>query len=107
MINIGKKLIHIRKINNISANKLAISIGVDPSTINKIEKGTAKPSIDLLIKICKFFSITLSEFFNDGTNSEPVILNPHLKELLCSAKNLTPSQLEALKTFIDSLKEGR
>lgn len=55
MIDIGKKLIHIRKNNNISANKLALSIGVDPSTINKIEKGTAKPSIDLLINICDFF----------------------------------------------------
>ncbi|MBR9648696.1 helix-turn-helix domain-containing protein [Clostridium tyrobutyricum] len=104
MINIGKKLIHIRKINNISANKLAISIGVDPSTINKIEKGTAKPSIDLLIKICKFFSITLSEFFNDGTNSEPAILNPQLKELLHNAKDLTPEQLELLSKFIKSIK---
>lgn len=104
MINIGKKLIQIRKINNISANKLAISIGVDPSTINKIEKGTAKPSIDLLIKICEFFSITLSEFFNNGNNSEPVILNPQLKELLDNAKDLTPEQLELLSKFIKSIK---
>ncbi|MFL0198421.1 helix-turn-helix domain-containing protein [Clostridium sp. WILCCON 0269] len=102
MIDIGKKLVHIRKINNISANKLALSIGVDPSTINKIEKGTAKPSIDLLIKICEFFSITLSEFFND--DSEHVVLTSELKELLNSAKDLTPGQLELLSKFIQSLK---
>lgn len=102
MIDIGKKLIHIRKSNNISANKLALSIGVDPSTINKIEKGTAKPSIDLLIKICEFFSITLSEFFND--NLERVTLTPELKDLLNSAKDLTPEQLELLSKFIQSLK---
>lgn len=35
MINIGKRLIELRKLNNISANKLSITIGVDPSTINK------------------------------------------------------------------------
>ncbi|WP_373845344.1 helix-turn-helix domain-containing protein [Clostridium sp.] len=102
MIDIGKKLIHIRKKNNISANKLALSIGVDPSTINKIEKGTAKPSIDLLINICDFFSITLSEFFNDNSTSE--FLTPELKNLLNSAKDLTPGQLELLSKFIQSLK---
>ncbi|WP_123053110.1 helix-turn-helix transcriptional regulator [Clostridium sp. JN-1] len=104
MINIGKRLIKIRKLNDISANKLAISIGVDPSTINKIEKGTAKPSIDLLIKVCNHFKITLSEFFNDDNNSEPVILNQQLKELLNSAKDLTPEQLELLSKFIKSIK---
>ncbi|EDK35317.1 helix-turn-helix domain-containing protein [Clostridium kluyveri] len=104
MIDIGNRVIKLRKLHKISQNKLAISLNVAAATINKIEKGTAKPSIDLLIKICEFFSITLSEFFNNGNNSEPVILNPQLKELLDNAKDLTPEQLELLSKFIKSIK---
>lgn len=106
MINIGKRIIELRKLHKISQNKLAISLNVAAATINKIEKGTAKPSIDLLVKICEFFSITLSEFFNDD-NSEHIVLTSELKELLNSAKDLTPSQLEAIQSIIKAIKEGR
>lgn len=105
MIDIGNRVIELRKLHKISQNKLAISLNVAAATINKIEKNTAKPSIDLLIKICEFFSITLSEFFND--NSEHIVLTSELKELLNSAKDLTPSQLEALKMTAKAFKEGR
>jgi len=56
-----------------------------------------------LFKLCEIFNITISQFFNDD-NLDHVILTSELKELLNSAKDLTPEQLELLSKFIQSLK---
>jgi transcriptional regulator with XRE-family HTH domain len=97
MFDIGSRIIALRNLHNISANKLSKEINVDPSTINKIEKGTAKPSIDLLFKICSYFNVTLAEFFDNKTTELP----PDLLQLLETAKKLTP---EERKKFTDLLQ---
>lgn len=94
MFDIGSRIIYLRKLHNLSANKLAKELKIDPSTINKVEKGTAKPSIDLLFNICGYFGITLSEFFSDTQEQEP--LPPDIRRLLGLAHRLTPRQREIL-----------
>jgi transcriptional regulator with XRE-family HTH domain len=103
MDKIGNRIRELRKLNNISANKLAISLGIDPSNISKIENGVSKPSLDLLMKICDYFKISMSDFFSDGVNTE--ILSDEIKELLYNSKSLTPKQLEAINSLIRAFKE--
>lgn len=102
MFDIGKRLIELRNQQDISANKLSKLLSVDPSTLNKIEKGTAKPSIDLLFRICGYFSITLSDFFNDGSNA--VALPDDVKELVEAVKELDGKQIKKLTEFIKVMK---
>jgi transcriptional regulator with XRE-family HTH domain len=102
-IDIGLRFKKIRTSNGLSANKLANSLGIDPSTLTKIEKGSSLPSIKLLISFCDYFNINLSDFFDDGIASDTVI-TPELKELLDNAKDLTPEQLKQLTEFLKSMK---
>lgn len=99
---VGNRIKELRELYNISANKLAISLGIDPSNISKIENGASKPSLDLLMKICDYFKISMSDFFSDGINTE--ILSDGAKELLYNSKNLTPEQLDSINRLIKAFK---
>lgn len=100
-MNIGEKLRQIRQIHGISARKLAEEVEVDPSTISKIENGQALPSIELLLKICKYFKISPAEFF-DNVSAE---ITPEVQELILLAKKLTKEDLRLLKQLAKRLSE--
>ncbi|WP_373845452.1 helix-turn-helix domain-containing protein [Clostridium sp.] len=104
MFNIGNRIKELRKINNITSTELSNKIGISQGQLSRLENNVNTAQFDTIMKICEIFSITLSEFFNDGSNSELAILNPQLKELLHNAKDLTPEQLELLSKFIKSIK---
>ena len=99
MFDIGSRIVNLRKLHNISANKLSKELNVDPSTINKIEKGTAKPSIDLLFNICSYFEINLSEFFADGQAPE---LPPEVRRVCGKIQQLPPERLKILESVLDT-----
>lgn len=98
---IAKRITELRLSKSISSRKLSLDLGLSNSYITQIENGNKLPSLDNLFKICNYFGISIGEFFNLPSAS------PEIRSLVDTAKDLTPSQLEALKTFIDSLKEGR
>lgn len=102
MINIGERFISIRKLHNTSANQLSKALDIDPSTISKIENGSAMPSVQLLQKFCEHFNISMADFFNDGTPSS--LISNDLRQLLDHARDLTPEQLAKLTQFIKSIK---
>ncbi|WP_368490740.1 helix-turn-helix domain-containing protein [Clostridium sp. BJN0013] len=103
MFNIGNRIRELRKFNNITTTELSNKIGISQAQLSRIENNVNTAQFDTIMKICEVFSITLSEFFNDD-NSDPIVLTSELKELLNSAKDLTPEQLELLSKFIQSLK---
>lgn len=103
MNTIGNRIKELRELNNISANKLATFLEIDPSTISKVENGVSKPSLDLLVKICEYFQISMSDFFDDGINT--TTLPNEIKELLYNSKNLTSEQLEAVNNLIKAFKK--
>ncbi|MDO6353974.1 helix-turn-helix domain-containing protein [Caloramator sp. CAR-1] len=102
-MNIGEKLRNLRLKYNYSTLKLARAAGVAQSYISDIEAGKSNPTIDKLSKILSVYGISLSEFFAED---EPQ-LSPELKQLLDTAKNLTPEQLSMLNAFIASLGPNR
>lgn len=103
MNKIGNRIKELRKLNNVSANKLAMALNIDPSNISKIENGVSKPSLDLLMKICDYFQISMADFFSDGINTE--VLSDEIKELLYNSKNLTKEQLKAVNNLIKAFKK--
>lgn len=105
MFDIGGRIRELRKLNKLTTKELGCKMDVHQSFISGLENNTKKCSMDNLFKLCEIFHITLSEFFND--NSEHIVLTSELKELLHSAKDLTPSQLEAIQSIIKAIKEGR
>ena len=102
MFDIGNRIICLRKLHNISANKLAKELKVDPSTINKIEKGTAKPSMDLLFNLCSYFNLSPADFFADPQESEQELLPPEARRVMEKVKGLPPDKLKILESVLDS-----
>jgi putative transcriptional regulator len=52
-----------RSSRNLTQKDLANYLGVTKSTISKLENDKARPSLDLAIKISKFFNVSLDKLF--------------------------------------------
>ena len=84
-----------------SMYRLAKQSLISQSTLsNLINRGNA-PSLCTLIKICDAFDITVSQFFNDG--SEPMSLSVRQKELIKKWSDLSESQKEKVDIFISGM----
>ncbi len=76
----------LRQYFKISANKLALELKISQPALSKIENGKNLPSWGLLERICNFFVLTISEFFDltflpedIGIPSEEKIKNNNLE----------------------------
>ena len=54
-----KRLVELRKINDLLQKDIAMRIGVDRTTYNKYEKGLSEPSFDTLKKLASFFDVSI------------------------------------------------
>jgi transcriptional regulator with XRE-family HTH domain len=68
---------------------MSLSLGQSESYINKIENGRTMPSIQGLLYICEYFSITPQEFFNTNAAAPQ-----KSKELMGEIEKLTASQAD-------------
>ena len=72
-IKIGKNIQAIRKSNGYTQEKLAEKIEISVRYISDIEQDRAKPSYEVLIKMCNLFKISLDQIFSkylDVTNNK-------------------------------------
>lgn len=67
-IKIGKTIQQIRKSNGYTQEKLAEEIEVSVRYISDIEQDRAKPSYEILIRICNLFKISLDQIFSEYIN---------------------------------------
>ena len=67
-IKIGKNIQQIRKSNGYTQEKLAENIEVSVRYISDIEQDRAKPSYEVLIRICNLFHVTLDQIFSEYLN---------------------------------------
>ena len=100
-MNYGQRIRFFRSIVGISANALAKKVGLDPTTIYKIEANDSKPSLGSLESICAALGISLAEFFTEEEQS----LGPEIQRLLGTVKKLSPEQIDYLQKLLDSLSK--
>lgn len=62
--NFAKRLSELRAEKGVSARDMSLSLGQNPSYINKLENGKAMPSMEVFFYICDYLSITPSDFFD-------------------------------------------
>jgi transcriptional regulator with XRE-family HTH domain len=96
MINLGEKLLRIRKEKGVSSSKLEILSGVNQSTISRIETNTQSPTIDTLLKLCEALGISIIDLF-DSEN-----LPADMYNLINTAKQLTPTQRQKVTEMLQS-----
>lgn len=68
-MNIGQRIIALRKENNWSQSDLAKKIGVSRVIVGKYERNEASPSIDIAKKIADAFGVTLDYLVGEGQNA--------------------------------------
>ncbi|MBP3596507.1 MAG: helix-turn-helix transcriptional regulator [Clostridia bacterium] len=74
-MEIGNKILELRKKNNLSQEKLAEQVGVARQTISKWELGETSPDLKQSKKLSEIFNISLDELVNiskNETNNEVV-----------------------------------
>ncbi|EHQ89546.1 helix-turn-helix domain-containing protein [Desulfosporosinus youngiae] len=100
-MNYGQRIKFFRNTVGISANALAKKIGLDPTTIYKIEANDSKPSLGSLESICAALGISLAEFFAE----EEQAWGPEIQRLLGTVKKLSPEQIDYLQKLLESLSK--
>ena len=62
-LNISNRLKVLRAEKNITQEELALAVGVTRVTINHIENGAYRPSLELAFQLSRFFGQTIEEIF--------------------------------------------
>lgn len=83
----------LRKSRNISQVELAEALFVSKQSVSNWENDNIMPSVEMLIKIAKYFSV-----------STDFLLGLEHKEVI-SADGLTPKQIAHIKLIIEDIKK--
>ncbi len=70
MLNIGSKIIELRKAKNWSQEDLAKKISSSRIMIGKYERNDNAPSIEVLLKLAKTFDVTVDYLIGEGKFSD-------------------------------------
>ncbi len=96
-IKIGANIQQIRKSNGYTQEKLAESIEVSVRYISDIEQDRAKPSYEVLIRICNLFQVTLDQIFSEYLTAKE---NKSLEYSLAGYDQLTNEDKKTIEHLI-------
>jgi len=94
------RLAQIRTRRNISARQMSIDLGQSENYITNIENNTSNPSMKMIVNICKYFDISIDEFFEYRT-----VNSPKLYEAINGLKELDESDFEHIAAIIKRLRK--
>ena len=97
---LGKKIKEIRKSNNLTQEKMAEMIGIEPASLSNIENGKYYPTAENLEKILKTLNVTASELYNFEYHSTPKELLSEMNEKMQNDEKL----LRLMYKFFCSIK---
>lgn len=63
---IAQNLIDLRKHRNLKQSELSEAIGYSDKTISRWENGTSVPDVSTLIKLAKFYNVSLEDLINEN-----------------------------------------
>ncbi|MHC9537743.1 helix-turn-helix domain-containing protein [Dellaglioa sp. BT-FLS60] len=95
-----ERIINLREKNNWSQVELGRKIGIEKSTMNKIENGTRNISTEELSKIATCFNVSTDYLLGrvDGPHDD-LLVAAHMDD------NLTEQQIEEINKFIEFQKQ--
>lgn len=97
----GKRVEQLRLEKNVSAREMSLTLGQNPSYINRIENGIALPSLSIFFYICDYFQISPEDFFNEERNNFY-----HTGELIKEIQKLTGPQVQHLLSIIKDINHS-
>lgn len=105
---LGKRIKHYRLKNHLTQESLAAGIDVSTSTIAHAESGTSKPSLPLLMKVCRALGITLDQLVCDSLPVVDTYISKDFSDLLadCSTQE-KQILLDVLSATKSTLRKNR
>ncbi len=91
---LGRMIHELRKSRNISQIDLARALNVSKQSVSNWENNNILPSIEMLIRIAQFFSVSTDYLL--GFNSHQYL----------EVSGLTPDQLSHIQAIIDDIRKG-
>ena len=93
-MNIGDRIIALRKRCGLTQNGLAEKAGVSQTHLRRVELGQADITVGHLQLLCDAMSISMQEFFKEESTSD---------EIAAAFSKLSPKQKILLLDFLESL----
>ncbi len=93
-MEVGKRIMNLRKQYGYTQNALAEKAGVSQTHLRRVELGQADITVSHLELLCDAMSISLKEFFDDGSDEN---------EMAMALSKLSPKQKKLLVAFLDSI----
>lgn len=69
MLDIGNKIVALRKAKNWSQNDLAEAIGASRDIIGKYERNEHSPSVEMAVKIARAFDVPVDYLLGEGKHA--------------------------------------
>lgn len=69
MLLINERIKILRTKNNLTQKQLAEILKIQPNSVQRIEYGTARPSLDTLIAIADYFDVSLDYLVGRSSDS--------------------------------------
>ena len=69
MVNIGERIMQLRKAKNWSQDELAKKIEASRVMIGKYEREDNSPSIEVIVKLAKAFEVSVDFLLGEGLNA--------------------------------------
>ena len=98
MLNIGERIIQLRKAKKWSQDELAKQINASRIMVGKYERNDNAPSIEVLLKIAKAFEVSIDYLVGEGVNAA---FDKEMIKRLENVENLPEEEKNRIFHFID------
>lgn len=105
-MNIGRKILELRKQKNISQEKLAAELGVTAAAVSKWENGYTLPDIMMLCALADFFEVTTDELLGRIHNWKYAVIGAETQELGAKMAEIAREHGIAAKSIHTSFQEA-
>ena len=106
----GNGLKILRKLRKLSQADLGAKVGLDASSISRIENATAVPNFDTAIRLAAVFDLCTEDVViineGDGLESPPLLeqVPSWMEDIMATLHFLTPKEQAMLKAFLEAMK---
>lgn len=106
-MNVGRKILELRKQKDITQEGLAAELGVTAAAVSKWENGYTLPDILMLCALADFFGVTTDKLLGRNTQVKYAVIATDLPELQEDIKRLIESYGFLVTNIFPSIKEAR
>lgn len=106
-MNIGRKILELRKQKNITQEELAAELGVTAAAVSKWENGYTLPDILMLCALADYFEVTTDELLGRHTQIKYAVIATDRPELQEDIKQVIESYGFQVRSIHPSIQQAR